>query len=240
MVHIRLPVSITPSALLLFYCLALASFTLSLMSLFDTSIKTGFSGTIILLRSNTVKKGKKGKESKKVSFSVWLLTLAAGFDRRISIGLIGSKRRLIGPSFEKSFKLGKILHVYKFFQHFYLDCRSILQSLPTGAVTILDFSYHGYCGHKNSRYRYIMVFIEILGGGGGGWVSVKLFFILFSFSFSPNEHKCTDKPTRLWLSLSSLELLWNNKREINGAIPVGSSHHRCSGPKYCQVQQYDE
>ncbi len=33
------------------------------------------------------------------------------------------------------------------------------------AVTILDFSYHGYYGHKNSRYRYITISIETLGGG---------------------------------------------------------------------------
>ncbi len=42
------------------------------------------------------------------------------------------------------------------------------------AVTILDFSYHGYFGHKNSRYRYIAVSIETLGGE-----DVKLFFTLF-------------------------------------------------------------
>lgn len=44
-----------------------ASFTLSLMSLFDTSIKAGFSGTIILLRSSIAKKAKE-RESKKGLF----------------------------------------------------------------------------------------------------------------------------------------------------------------------------
>ncbi len=34
------------------------------------------------------------------------------------------------------------------------------------AVTILDFSNDVYCGHKNSRYRYIAISIETLGGGG--------------------------------------------------------------------------
>ncbi len=34
----------------------------------------------------------------------------------------------------------------------------------TRAVTILDFSYHGYCGHNNSQYRHIAICIEILGG----------------------------------------------------------------------------
>lgn len=42
-----------------------ASFTLSLMSLFDTSIKAAFSGTIILLRSSTVEKKAKEWEGNK-------------------------------------------------------------------------------------------------------------------------------------------------------------------------------
>ncbi len=58
------------------------------------------------------------------------------------------------------------------------------------AVPILDFSYHGYCGHNNSRYRYITVSIETLGGGD---MSNYFLLCLLSFSFSPNEHKDTDK-----------------------------------------------
>ncbi len=73
------------------------------------------------------------------------------------------------------------------------------------AVTILDFSYHGYCGHKNSRYRYIAISIETLGGKK---MSNYFLLCLLSFSFSPNEHKDTDKRrAQDWLSLSSLELL---------------------------------
>ncbi len=40
---------------------------------------------------------------------------------------------------------------------------------------ILDFSYHSFCGHKYSQYRYIAISVETLGGG----VSVKLLFTLF-------------------------------------------------------------
>ncbi len=39
--------------------------------------------------------------------------------------------------------------------------RVIWVNVPTRAVTILDFSYHGYCGHKNSRYRYIAMSIML-------------------------------------------------------------------------------
>uniref|UniRef100_A0A8C2IIP1 Ig-like domain-containing protein n=1 Tax=Cyprinus carpio TaxID=7962 RepID=A0A8C2IIP1_CYPCA len=57
------------------------------------------------------------------------------------------------------------------------------------AVTIFHFSYHGYYGHKNSRYRYIVISIETLGEK----ITNNFLLCLLSFSFSPNEHKDTDK-----------------------------------------------
>ncbi len=60
------------------------------------------------------------------------------------------------------------------------------------AVTILDFSYHSYCGHEDSWYRYIAISIETLGEGEISVISFTLFTL--SFSFSPNEYKDTDKP----------------------------------------------
>ncbi len=64
-----------------------------------------------------------------------------------------------------------------------IDCR---------AVKILDFSYHCYCGYKNSQYRYIAISIETLGGGGG-ICQIIFLLCLLSFCFSPTEHKDTEK-----------------------------------------------
>ncbi len=74
------------------------------------------------------------------------------------------------------------------------------------SVTILDFSYHGYCGHKNSRYWYIAVCIEILGGSGV-YQSNYFLLCLLSFYFSPNKHKDTDK--RRARDSGFLCLLWS-------------------------------
>ncbi len=86
---------------------------------------------------------------------------------------------------------------------------SKLLLVPCRAVTILDFTYHGYCGFNNSRYRYIAISIEAFGGGG---VSFKLFFTVYiEFFFFTKWTKIlinAGHKTR-----SSLELLWNNKRE---------------------------
>ncbi len=54
---------------------------------------------------------------------------------------------------------------------------SLATLLGTRTVTLLDFSYHGYCGHKNSQYRYITVSIETLEGGGD--ISQIIFYFVY-------------------------------------------------------------
>ncbi len=90
------------------------------------------------------------------------------------------------------------------------------------AVMILDSSYHGYCGHKDSRYRYTAICLAILGGGGGGGVvyqSNHFLLCLLSFSFSPNRLKDTDKR---WARYSGFLCFFG--------APM----------KYCHVQLYEE
>lgn len=126
-VHNCLPASITPSALLLSHCLTLRVIhtqpNVAVWYKHKGSLFRNYNPTQI---QHCEKKQKNGKEIKKGLFDVWLLTLAAG----ISIGLMGNRRRLNGPGFEKSFKIEKKtkLHIYPIFQHFYLDCWSSLQS----------------------------------------------------------------------------------------------------------------
>ncbi len=50
------------------------------------------------------------------------------------------------------------------------------------AVKILDFSYHCYCGHKNSQYRYIAISIETLGRGGMSNIFFTSFIELLFFT----------------------------------------------------------
>ncbi len=64
-------------------------------------------------------------------------------------------------------------------------------SIQPRAVTILLFLYRGYCGHKNSQYRYIAISIETLGEKKD--MSNYFLLCLLSFSFSPNEYNDTDK-----------------------------------------------
>lgn len=103
-VHNCLPASITPSALLLSHCLTLRVIhtqpNVAVWYKHKGSLFRNYNPTQI---QHCEKKQKNGKEIKKGLFDVWLLTLAAG----ISIGLMGNRRRLNGPGFEKSFKIEK-------------------------------------------------------------------------------------------------------------------------------------
>ncbi len=87
------------------------------------------------------------------------------------------------------------------------------------AVTILDSSYHGYCGHENSQYLYIAISIDTLGGGGGSISQISFFLLcLLSFAFSPNERKETDK----------------RRAQDSGFLFFGA-HMKLHEIKYCQV-----
>ncbi len=76
------------------------------------------------------------------------------------------------------------------------------------AVMILDSSYHGYCGHKDSRYRYIAICLAILGGG---YISQIIFyFVYWVFLFHPTDLKILINAGHDTLAFSVfLELLWN-------------------------------
>ncbi len=49
------------------------------------------------------------------------------------------------------------------------------------AVTILDCSYHGYCGHENSQYLYIAISIDTLGSGSPQVKSSQILFFYFVY-----------------------------------------------------------
>ncbi len=73
------------------------------------------------------------------------------------------------------------------------------------AVTILDCSYHGYCGHKNSQYLYIAISIDTLGGV----VISQIFFftLLLSLLFCPTNIRKLINAGHKTLAFSSLELI---------------------------------
>ncbi len=56
---------------------------------------------------------------------------------------------------------------------------------------ILNILYHGYCSHKNSRYREIAISIETLGGKK--ICQVIFYFFIEFFFFTQQTNKDTNK-----------------------------------------------
>lgn len=112
-----LPASITPSALLLSH-----SLTLSVIHT-QPNVAVWYKHKGSLFRNYNPTQiqhcGKKAKEregnQKRVSFSVWLLTLAARSDRGISIGLMGNRRRLNGRAFRNPQNSSIFIHFFSTF-----------------------------------------------------------------------------------------------------------------------------
>ncbi len=115
-------------------------------------------------------------------------------------------------------------------------------------VTILDLSYHGYCGHKNSQYWYIAM--SISNFGGGGYQSNNFLLCILSFSFSPNDHKDTDKRRAqdsgfLGLLLSSYEINYTQRQKtatqatfmlMSTTAPLVAQCHTFTKPTVHKIQ----